>query len=398
MRITFIVTKLNFNGGGENHDVIMKIRALQEKGHVITVVTVFSKLNNIPKGVSFRVIEEQPPSNKLIGLQIFIVGIFKKYASQTDIFYLIGSSFVFGGGWYRLAAKTSKPVVADLNGYADYVEGYYKKAPLYPADRLPWERSWRSKLKHQIRIWLERWLGVYLINRLDAIIFMTGTIAQYYFRVGVKKDKATIVPSFQDIKAWQAKLLESNPFPESSEKTFNILCLDRFHLDKGIDLLIKAFERCHSIDAKLHLVGNGPEFDNLIFLIKKKKLGEKVKFYPWQTADQLVAFYQHADLFVHPARLPEPLARTTIEAMSFGCPLVVSSTSSEDWVAKEVAKTFVLGDVTDLTNKIIAAYNDKSFLQSARVRGKIRAEELDYRRHINQLNNVLELVKARVLK
>ena len=56
MRITFIVTKFNFNGGGENHDIIMKVRALMEIGHEITVVTIFPKANNIPQDAPFRVI------------------------------------------------------------------------------------------------------------------------------------------------------------------------------------------------------------------------------------------------------------------------------------------------------------------------------------------------------
>ena len=72
MKIIFIVTKLNFIGGGENHDIIIKIRGLQERGHEVTVVTTFSKSNNIPSNITFRVIEEQVLGNGLLGLQIFI--------------------------------------------------------------------------------------------------------------------------------------------------------------------------------------------------------------------------------------------------------------------------------------------------------------------------------------
>lgn len=392
MKICFVITKLNINGGGENHDVIMKVRALQEKGHEVVVVTIFSTFNNIPKDINVCIIEEQAKTIGLLGLQIFIVRLLKKHAPRTDVFYLVGSSFIFGGGWYRIFTKNSKPIVADLNGYVDFVEAYYKKESLYPSAYLPHTQSLLRKVKYQARILLERSLGVYLINHLDAIVIMTKTIAQYYIRAGIKKDKVTIIPSFQDIRALQQEPLQSNPFSQYPENTFHILCAGRIHIDKGVDILIEAFSQCRCQNAILHIVGDGPEKVALEEIVNKKGLSEKVKFYPWQKVDRLVAFYQHADLFVHPARLPEPMVRTTLEAMSFGLPLVVTATSSEHWVAKEVAKMFVLGDVLDLRTKVEAAYRDKFFLENARIRGKKRAIEFDYRQHIPCLNDMLVLL------
>ena len=387
MKITFIITKLDINGGGENLDILMKIRALQEAGHEISVVTAFSNLNYIPSAMSFNVFEEQAPRGGLLVLQIFIVKILKKYAAQTDVFYLVGSSFLFGAGWYRLGK--SRPVVADLNGYADYVEVYYKKEPLYPKSYLPWRKNLRRNLKHAIRIYIERFLGVFLINRFDAIIFMTETIARYYQRVGVRRNKASVIPSFMDLKVLTSRLALDNPFLKFSKDSFNILCVGRFHIDKGMDLLIEAFSGVNFPNAKLHLVGDGPEKAVLEKIVKEKGLSDKVKFYPWHTVDGLAAFYKHADLFVHPARLPEPMVRTVVEAMSFGLPLVVTDTSSEPWVAEEVAKTFKLGDVADLRIKIETACQDKDFLVKARLMAEQRGKEFDYRNYVNQLSGIL---------
>lgn len=388
MKITFIVTKLNLNGGGENHDVMMKARALQEMGHEINVATAFSNLNDMPAAMPFNILKEQAPRGGLLALQIFIVRVLKKYQAQTDVFYLVGSSFLFGGGWYRLFCGSSKPVVADLNGYADYIEGYYKKEPLYPIVYLPWRRNLRQKIKHVARIWLERSLGVFLINRLDAIVFMTKTIAHYYERAGVNKDKSAVIPSFMDIKSPKIQVLQNNPFVKFSKDAFHILCVGRFHVDKGIDLLIKAFSGYSCPNAILHLVGDGPEKIVLEEMVNKNGLDKKIKFYPWQKSDEVVAFYQHANLFVHPARLPEPMVRTVIEAMSFGLPLVVSNTSRESWL-NEVAKVFTLGDTGDLRAKIEQACADKIFLDRAGVNCKIRAREFDYRKHAPALSWLL---------
>ena len=389
MKIIFIVTKLNFIGGGENHDIIIKIRGLQERGHEVTVVTTFSKSNNIPSNITFRVIEEQVLGNGLLGLQIFIARVLKKYASLTDVFYLINSSFLFGAGWYRLSVRGSKPIVADLNGYADFVETYYKKEPLYPLAYILYEQSFLRKIKHWFRVSLERSLGVYLINHFDEIVIMTKTIAQYYVKVGVKKDKITIIPSPHDIQALQQQPLQDNPFSSYPKDMFHILFTGRFHIDKGVDILIKAFSQCSRLDAMLHLVGDGPEKAMLEEMVNKCGLSEKVKFYSWREPGKLIAFYQHADLFIHPARLPEPLVRTTVEAMAFGLPLVATDTCGEEWFGKEVAKTFSLGDIDACAKAIEDAYNDKNFREGARINSIKRAKEFDYRKQIINLDNIL---------
>ncbi|MDD4271845.1 MAG: glycosyltransferase family 4 protein [Patescibacteria group bacterium] len=391
MRITFIVTKLNFTGGGENHDIIIKIRGLKERGHEVTVVTTFSKSNSIPPDINFQLIEEQKPGNGLLSLQFFIANILKKHAPGTDVFYLINSSFLFGAGWYRLSVRGSKPVVADLNGYADFVETYYKKEPLYPLARIPFKQSLLRKIKHWFRILLERSIGVYLTNRLDAIVIMTKTIAQHYARAGVKQDKITIIPSPHDILALSKQPLQDNPFFKYPKNIFHILFTGRFHFDKGVDILIKAFSQCDCPGAMLHLVGDGPEKAALEEMVNKAGLSERVKFYSWREPGKLIPFYQHASLFVHTARLPEPLIRTTVEAMAFGLPLVATDTCGEDWF-KEVAKTFPLGDISACAKAIEAAYSDNNFRVMAKANGIKRAKEFDYRQQIINLDNILTCV------
>lgn len=392
MKIIFIVTKLNFIGGGENHDIIIKIRGLQERGHEVTVMTTFSKSNSIPPDINFHLIEEQIPGNGLLGLQIFMARILKKYTPAADIFYLINSSFLFGAGWYRLSVRGSKPVVADLNGYADFVETYYKREPLYPLAQIPFEQSFPRKIKHWFRIFLERSIGVYLINCLDAIVVMTKTIAQHYVRAGVKKDKITIIPSPHDILALQRQPLQDNPFFKYPMNMFHILFSGRFHFDKGVDILIRAFSQCNCPGAMLHLVGDGPEKAALEEMVDRGRLSERVKFYSWREPEKLIPFYQHANLFVHTARLPEPLIRTTVEAMAFGLPLVATDTCGEEWFNKEVAKTFPLGDISACAKAIEAAYSDNNFRAMAKANGIKRAKEFDYRVQLINLDNILTRV------
>ncbi len=390
MKITFIVTKLN-SGGGEYHDIIRQARALAESGHELKLLTIFPKLNKITDELPYEIIEEPAPSNRLFALQYFIYKLLKKYSGSTDIFYVFATAYLFGGGLYRLI-RGSKPVVAYINGYADYVEGFYRREPIYPRAYLAGGRNWFSKIKHTLRVWLERLFGVYLINHLDAIIMMTRTIARHYTRIGVKKEKISIIPSFHDIITLQKLPAGSNPFASFPPDAFHILFTGRFHIEKGVDILLKAFLQCDCPEAILHLVGDGPEKANLEKIIKENGISEKVKFYPWQNLEKLAAFYRHADLFVHPARLPEPLVRTTVEAMAFGLPIVATDTAAEDWFKKEAAITFPLGDVNGCARAIHEAYQDKNFRENAKENNKKRALEFDYRKQIIKLNNILAKV------
>ncbi len=391
MKITFIVTKLN-SSGGEYYDIVRQARALTEIGHELKILTIFPGLNKITEKLPFEIIEEPAPSNRLLSLQFFIYKLLKKHSDSTDIFYVFATAYLFGGGWYRLLAKKGKPVVAYINGYADYVEGFYRREPVYPRTYLAEGRSWISKIKHALRVWLERLFGVYLVNHLDAIVIMTQTIANHYIRIGVKKEKISIIPSFHDIISLQKMTSGSNPFVNYPSEAFHILFTGRLHIEKGVDILINAFSLCNCPKAILHIVGDGPEKVALEKLVLEKKINQKVKFYPWQSLYQLVAFYQHADLFVHPARLPEPLVRTTVEAMAFGLPIVATDSAAEAWFKKEVAITFTLGDINGCAQAIGEAYHDKNFRENARRYSLKRVAEFDYRKQIIKLNNILKRV------
>ena len=388
MRITIVTTKLDFNGGGGKFDILLTAQALLEKGYEVRVVTAFSESNNISEEVAFEVCPEQVSSKRLMSMQIFIVSVLKKYAASTDVFYLIGGAFLPGAGWYRRFSVKSKPVVVHLNGYTDFIEDYFKRAPLWPDKYLTFRQGWLRGAKHRLRIFLERLIGVYFINKLDAITVYSEGTANYYLRAGLAKNKTSVLLSFHDILSLINQPLKNNPFSDCPKDSFHILSVSRFYIDKGADLLIDAFGQAKLPNAILHLVGDGPQEEELKKIVGERDLSSSVKFYPWQKPDDLAAFYQHADLFVYPARLPEAMVRTSVEAMALGVPLVVPDTSAQSWVG-EVAKIFKNGDVADLKDKLEQAYGDKEFREKAHLIGPKLALDYDYRRLVIQLENIL---------
>ena len=99
------------------------------------------------------------------------------------------------------------------------------------------------------------------------------------------------------------------------------LYLGRLSKEKGIDLLIRAFE---NIDKNLYIVGKGSEENNLRFLVKNLKLENRVKFLGFKSGEELNKIIYDSIAVVLPSQWYENGPYSAIEALSMGKPLIVS--------------------------------------------------------------------------
>ena len=102
-----------------------------------------------------------------------------------------------------------------------------------------------------------------------------------------------------------------------------ILGVGRLSAEKGFDDLIKAHALAQQrmSDFKLVLVGSGPEKDRLESLATSLGTHADVIFAGAQS--RLASYYKNALAFVLPSRF-EGMPNALIEAMSYGCPVVVT--------------------------------------------------------------------------
>lgn len=100
-----------------------------------------------------------------------------------------------------------------------------------------------------------------------------------------------------------------------------VLCLGRLVADKRFDLVIKAFARLHTPSASLIILGDGPERQNLLQLIKKLDLEERVSLpgFSNQTGD----YYNRAKCFVLASK-KESFGLVLVEALAYGLPVLSS--------------------------------------------------------------------------
>ena len=135
-----------------------------------------------------------------------------------------------------------------------------------------------------------------------------------------------------------------------------ILYVGRFAAEKGVDVLVRAFAQLDVPDARLRLVGAGPERERIEALARELGVATRVDF-AGSIADRAVLReeYRRARLFALPSRT-EGLGCVLLEAMAAGTPIVATRTGG------------IPDLVTDGENGLLAPPEDPAALAAAMTR------------------------------
>lgn len=103
----------------------------------------------------------------------------------------------------------------------------------------------------------------------------------------------------------------------------NILFVGRLDHVKGVPVLIEAFSKvaAEDSDVHLHIVGDGPERNELEFIVIESGLESRVSFYGYQSQAQIREHFAAADVFVM-SSFVEGIPVVLMEAMAAGVPVV----------------------------------------------------------------------------
>lgn len=150
--------------------------------------------------------------------------------------------------------------------------------------------------------------------------------------------------------------------PEKSESAFYldeivvvlgkyVLAVSRFVPEKGLDLLIGAFQRIKG-DYQLVIAGDADHESEYSKELKKMIAQDKrIIGTGYITGEPLNQVFSHARLFVLPS-FHEGLPIALLEAMSYGLPVLVSDIPANLEVGLASERYFRCGDASDLRNKM----------------------------------------------
>lgn len=198
-----------------------------------------------------------------------------------------------------------------------------------------------------------------IFSMADGIFCYGRRAVEYVHHYGIPKDKsfdrcqAAALPREYSAEQALRQRREKAPGPGAAPR---YLYVGRLSAEKSLDHLLLAFKEVSSYrpGAQLVLVGKGPSHQNLRALAAELDIQHDVVFAGAKYDSELFEEYSKASCLVLPSK-SEPWGLVVNEALSYGCPALVSSRCGcVPELISEAATGFVFewGDVKELARQM----------------------------------------------
>jgi len=164
-----------------------------------------------------------------------------------------------------------------------------------------------------------RKLERFTLTNADAVICVYEYIVPYAKKMGASN--ILVIYNKVDLDKFSSK----SPKKFVSNKP-TIISVGRLIDQKNHKYIIKAMK---NLDAKLLIIGDGPNFEALNNLIQSLDIANKVELIKRIPNDQLPQYYTSCDLYVQPMENLDGIPIPVLEAMACGLPVVMSKHSKE---------------------------------------------------------------------
>ncbi len=212
-------------------------------------------------------------------------------------------------------------------------------------------------LKNKYVISIKHFLLKKLFTRIDYFLYIGSENKKFYNYLGVNENQLLFTPYCVDNKFFSTLAKSSNK-DKLKHKIgipidFKVILYAGKYIDKKRPLdLINAFAALNDPSAFLIMVGDGKLREAMEELILTYQIKDRVILTGFINQSIIYEYYAIADVFVMCSGLGETWGLSANEAMNFGVPLVLSSTtgSSSDLVIEGVnGFTFPTGNIHQLT-------------------------------------------------
>lgn len=216
--------------------------------------------------------------------------------------------------------------------------------------------EWKRKVYAEVERILQR--------KTDSIINVSKYEYNAAIRYGLKENNQTVI--YSGISPEKGKVDPKVKLPLGK---INLLFVGRFDPQKGLDVLLNAFNACHRQDLHLTIIG-----DNVVgggIKIEKKNT-DQITFLGWIPHDKLASYYSACDAVIMPSRW-EAFGLVAIEAMKYGKPVIVSNRGALPELIEDGRNGFVfefekIDQLVEILEKvkledlqIISSANEKKF-------------------------------------
>lgn len=299
-----------------------------------------------------------PHRERLFGFDIWRVGPQRNYSASVGHLF---SRLMFIKNAISFAKNLDIDVVDGGNYIAHFIAKRVAKAKKIPA--VAWYPD----------VWLGDWIkntGIYGIfgEVLERINLLSG----FDTYIAISKQTARKLNRFAKVKPEVIYCgVDKSEFDGKSKKFDKptIICVSRLAKYKNIKTLILAFAHLQSKvkEARLIIIGTGPEEKHLKSQVKSLNIAPKVKFFSNLPRKKLIGLYKSSHIFCLPS-IVEGFGIATIEAAAAGLPYVNSNIPIQREVTKNGQGGFLVEPSSALSYsqklhlliKNKSSYNQKS--------------------------------------
>jgi len=188
----------------------------------------------------------------------------------------------------------------------------------------------------------------------DCILCYTDIEKKNLQDLGIPHDKIRVIHNGIDVDIFY-------PRKKNQHKNYQqLLWIGRFVSGKGVNILIDAFQKIVKDfkEARLILVGEGPQRSQIENQIERAGLKKNVEIYDYWDNSKIAEIYNQSDIFILPS-LMEGVPRTMLEAMACGIPIIVTDLPHLKVIVEGAGLIFPPGDSAELSCAISRLLNNK---------------------------------------
>lgn len=192
----------------------------------------------------------------------------------------------------------------------------------------------------------------------DALVPVSDYVRAMYVRGGFPTERLHSKPNIS--------LAEARP----GEKERQAIFAGRLTVEKGVDGLIAAWRLAAPFNARLLIVGTGPQEDHL------KRLADgdpTIHFMGHRDHGELIVMLATSRISVIPSIWNEPFGRTAVEAFSVGTPVIAADKGGLIEIIEGTGggATYPAGDIHALSQLLLQAMNDNEWWQNVAAAARI---------------------------
>jgi glycosyltransferase involved in cell wall biosynthesis len=221
-------------------------------------------------------------------------------------------------------------------------------------------------------------MGIY--NRVDKFVAPSTFTINALAEMGIPHERLHYLPSFVNLEQYEPCFKPGN----------YVLYFGRLDRDKGVDVLVRAFQVLGSDAPYLRIIGKGKQEVELRSLADRLQ-NQRIKFYGYMNKAQLIKQIQGAAFVVVPSLWPDNSPMAVYESMACGKPVIGSMLGGLLDQIEDGENGYLVepGNEYDLAQAVKSLWEDKVSIESLGREARLRMEtEFGPESHMSKLCNI----------